>query len=67
LKFVKQEVTPLRIKLFAKVTDEGSLEKRLRLESEAKRTLAIEKLILSLSLTMCVPGIDLRDVTDTYE
>ena len=67
LKFVKQEVTPLRIKLFGKVADEATMERRMRFEVEAKRTLAIEKLILSLSLTMCVPGVDLRDVTDTHE
>jgi len=67
LKFVKKEVTPMRVTLFSKVSQESVLERRLKIEIEAKRTLALEKLILSLSLTMCVPGIDLRDVTDTHE
>jgi len=46
---------------------ETVLERKLAIEGDAKRTLAVEKLILSLSLTMCVPGVDLRDVTDTHE
>jgi len=37
------------------------------IEADAKKTLAIEKLILSLTLTMSVPGVDVRDLTDTLE
>ena len=67
LKFVKKQVTPLRVQLFARLSDETVMEKRVALETEAKKALAIEKLILSLSLTMCVPGVDVRDLTDTHE
>ena len=37
------------------------------IETAAKRTLALEKLILSLTVTMCIPGADVRDLTDTLE
>ena len=36
-------------------------------ETQAKQALALEKLLLSLTLTMCVPGADVRDLTDTLE
>lgn len=29
--------------------------------------MALEKLLLSLTLTMCVPGVDVRDLTETLE
>ena len=29
--------------------------------------MALDKLLLSLTLTMCVPGADVRDPTDTLE
>ena len=43
------------------------LERKVHTEVEAKRALAIEKLILSLTLTMCVPGTEMRDLTETFE
>jgi len=46
---------------------ESVLERRLKLEVEAKRALAVEKFILSLTLTLCLPGVDMRDLTETYE
>lgn len=67
LKFVKTEVTPLRIKLFANVAAEGTLQTKLTKETDAKQTLSLEKLLLSLTLTMCVPGVDVRDLSETLE
>lgn len=67
LKFIKTDVTPLRVDLFTRMASEKSLEQKLALETGAKRTLAVEKLILSLTLTMCIPGVDVRDLTDTLE
>lgn len=67
LKFVKTEVTPLRVKLFAKVATESILQTKIMLETQAKQTLALEKLLLSLTLTLCVPGVDVRDLTETLE
>lgn len=49
------------------MVSETNLEHKLALETGAKRTLAVEKLILSLTLTMCIPGVDVRDLTDTLE
>lgn len=40
---------------------------KLQKETDAKQTLAVEKLLLSLTLTMCVPGVDVRDLTETLE
>lgn len=67
LKFVKTTVTPLRQQLTSQAAEESVLEKKVKIEVDAKRALAIEKLILSLSLTMCLPGVDMRDLTDTFE
>ena len=67
LKFVKTEVTPLRVALFGKVAGNKELQGKMAIEADAKKTLAIEKLILSLTLTMSVPGVDVRDLTDTLE
>ena len=39
---------------------------KLKCQQEAKRAVALEKLILSLSLTMAIPD-DLEMVTETYE
>ena len=67
LKFVKTQVTPQRIRLFNDAKSEGALQARLERETQAKQALALEKLLLSLTLTMCVPGADVRDLTDTLE
>ena len=67
LKFVKKEITPLRESLVAQMITESVLERKLKLEVEAKRALAVEKFILSLTLTLCLPGVDMRDLTETYE
>lgn len=67
LKFIKTEVTPLRVALFGKIAGSKELQGKVAIEADAKKTLAIEKLILSLTLTMSVPGVDVRDLTDTLE
>lgn len=67
LKYLKTEVTPLRVRLFAEGASQANLERKIKIETDAKKTLAVEKLILSLTLTMCVPGVDMRDLTDTLE
>ena len=36
-------------------------------EASAKKALALEKLILSLTLTLCAPGVEVNDLTDTLE
>lgn len=66
LKFVKKNVTPTRVQLYAKASTEKSTELKLKLETEAKRALALEKLILSLSLIMAIPE-DLEMITETFE
>ena len=45
----------------------SALKARLERETQAKQALALKKLLLSLTLTMCVPGADVRDLTDTLE
>jgi len=67
LKFVKNEITPLRESLAAKMAAESVLERKTKLEVDAKRALAVEKFILSLTLTLCLPGVDVRDLTEAYE
>ena len=67
LKFVKSEVTPARTALFNQMQNETSLERKLIIETNAKQTLALEKLILSLTLTLCAPGVEMNDLTDTLE
>ena len=64
---MKTEVTPQRVKFFAAAAAEGVLQVKLQKETDAKQTLAVEKLLLSLTLTMCVPGVDVRDLTETLE
>ena len=55
------------MRLFEAAASEDVLEKKITIETDAKRTLAVEKLILSLTLTMCIPGVDVRDLTETLE
>ena len=55
------------MKLFEQSATESALERKIVVETAAKRTLALEKLILSLTVTMCIPGADVRDLTDTLE
>ena len=67
LKFVKSEVTPVRVALFQQLANETVLEKKMATEASAKKALALEKLILSLTLTLCAPGVEVNDLTDTLE
>lgn len=55
------------MRLFEESSSESVLERKVGLETSAKQALAIEKLILSLTLTMCVPGTDVRDLGETFE
>ena len=67
MKFIKTTVTPLRQTLAEQAAKESVLERKMKIEVDAKRALAVEKLILSLTLTMCLPGVDMRDLTDTFQ
>ena len=67
LKFVKGEVTPVRVALFQQLVNETVLERKMAIEASAKKALALEKLILSLTLTLCAPGVEVNDLTDTLE
>jgi len=62
LKFVKKSVTSLRKQLFE--TDEKNEERKLKLMVEAKRALALEKMILSFALAMCLPD-ELEQMSET--
>ena len=57
----------MRVTLFAQAAKETVMQTRLLKEAHAKQTLALEKLLLSLTLTLCVPGVDVRDLTETLE
>jgi len=50
-----KEVTPKRVALFKKSEEASSEEVKMRLLADAKKYLAVEKLVLALALTMCVP------------
>jgi len=66
LKYVKKDVSSLRQKLFTDLETEKSAEKKLALEVQAKRALAIEKLFLSLVLMTALPE-DLSQISDQLE
>ena len=66
LKFIKKTITPTRIQLYEKAGNEQSTELKLKLQTDAKRALALEKLILSLSLIMAIPE-DLEMISETYD
>ena len=66
LKFVKKTIIPTRTRLYDEASSNKLTELKLKLETEAKRALALEKLILSLSLIMAIPD-DLEMVSETFE
>jgi hypothetical protein len=66
LKYVKKDVSSLREKLFSDIETEKSAEKKLVLEVQAKRALAIEKLFLSLVLMTALPE-DLSQISEQLE
>lgn len=55
LKQVKKEVTAKRKALFSQAEAEKDDERKIKLAAEAKRALALEKMILSFTLAMCLP------------
>jgi len=57
LKWVKKKVTTTRVAL--EEAEHKGTENKLKVEVAVKRVLAIEKLVLSMSLVMCIPGDDL--------
>jgi hypothetical protein len=59
LKYVRKNVSTLREELFARFSNETNTEKKLSLEREAKKALAIEKLFYSLALMSTLPSQDL--------
>lgn len=59
LKYVSKNVSTLREELFARFAKESNTEKKLALEREAKKALAIEKLFYSLALMSTLPSQDL--------
>ena len=63
LKYVKNEVSSLRQRLFADMETTKVTEQKLQLEVQAKRALAIEKLFLSLVLMTALPE-DLSQIAD---
>ena len=64
LKFVKKEVTAKRHELYAQLQGEKNEERKIKLEIEAKRALAFEKMILSFALVLCLPD-EIEQITDT--
>lgn len=64
LKFVKKEVTAKRVALFEQAESEKSDERKIKLTVEAKRALALEKMILCFALVMCLPE-DVQQMSDT--
>ena len=66
LKFVRREVTPLRTKVFNDLKVEKTTERKLVLEVEAKRALAIEKLLLSMVIMIALPD-DLEEIAELLE
>lgn len=55
LKFVKKSITTLRQNLQKKVISANEPDKKMKAELVLKRVLAFEKLILSLTLVLCIP------------
>lgn len=66
LKFVRNEVTAKREELFSLKETEKSEDRKMKLQVEAKRALALEKLFLSLCLIMCIPN-DLEQISEQLE
>jgi hypothetical protein len=56
MKFVRKEITEKRCELFKQREKTEEPDRKLQYDAEAKRTLAFEKMVLSLSLIMCIPN-----------
>ena len=63
LKYVKKEVSVLRVQLYQQAGSEKAPDRKLALGIEAKRALAIEKFFLSLSLVTALPD-DLEQISE---
>lgn len=56
-------MTAKRLALFSQAEAEKSDERKIKLTAEAKRALALEKMILSFTLVMCLPD-DVEQISD---
>jgi len=65
LKWVKKNVSSLRDEMSGR--SEEATEMKLKLEVALSRLIAIEKLVLSLGLVMCIPAEKLNDVDPVEE
>ena len=63
---MRNEVTAKREELFSLKETEKSEDRKMKLQVEAKRALALEKLFLSLCLIMCIPN-DLEQISEQLE
>lgn len=66
LKYVKKEVSVLRVNLYQQAGSEKAPDRKLALSIEAKRALAIEKFFLALSLVTALPD-DLEQISEQLE
>lgn len=66
IKYVKKEISVLRASLYQQVGVEKAPDRKINLQIEAKRALAIEKLFLSLSLVTALPD-DLEQISEQLE